>query len=57
MSEKQVVVQQVDEIAIEVNEGWIVLEQKDTMGNEANRICFPISYASQIVNAIKSAAK
>ena len=53
---RQLVIQQVDEITIEVDQGLIVLEQKNSIGNEPHRIAFPYSYANQVLNAIMKAA-
>ena len=53
----QVVIPLVDEISIEVREGFILIYQKGFDVNEPDCVAFPILYANQIINAIKAAAK
>ena len=57
MTEKQIVIHEVDEIVIAVFDGVIVLEQKTANGNEQQCIAFPVQYARQVIKAIKAAAK
>ena len=57
MTEKQIVIHEVDEIVIAVFDGVIVLEQNTTNGYEQQCIVFPVQYARQVIKAIKAAAK